>query len=128
MRHFRRRSLLAADNPCNLTLYGAVAGLAVGVFLSFGGAGGAEPGAAAAALLSRMQAAIEAAMAGAGFVLGVAAMFKYRIRDYKSIHAREAAGYMDLNYGFFRRRDDAGWAECLRAETESVRAQLARPD
>jgi len=128
VRHFRRRSLLAADNPCNLTLYGAIAGFAVGVFMSFSGSGAAEPGAAAAALAGPVQGALVAGMAAVGFVLGTAAMFKYRIRDYKQIHAREAAGYLDVNYGFFRSGDDAGWAACLRAEAETVRAQLARPD
>jgi hypothetical protein len=55
-------------------------------------------------------------------------MFKYRIRDYKHIHAREAAGYMDMNYGFFRQGDEGAWAECLRAGAGPAGAPLARPD
>ncbi len=40
VRHFRRRSLFAADNPTSLTLYGAVVGAAVAALL----AGEAEAG------------------------------------------------------------------------------------
>lgn len=115
VRHFRRRSWLAADNPVNLTLYGTVAGFAVGVLLSFAGSGGAEPGDAVARLWSRGQFYLELGMAGVGFLFGVAAMFKYRTRHYDQIHAREAAGYMDANYDYFRRTDAAGWAEHLKS-------------
>ena len=128
VRHFRRRSLFAADNPLNLTLYGAMAGFAAGVLINFSDTGELEPGEAAARLLGSAQLTLVAGMAAFGFLSGVAAMFKYRIRDYKQIHAREAAGYMDLNYGYFMAGDTVGWAECLRAEGEGVRAKLARPD
>jgi len=128
VRHFRRRSLFAADNPLNLTVYGALAGFAAGVFINSSDAGGLEPGEAAAGLWSGSQQMLVAAMAAFGFVLGTAAMFKYRIRDYKQIHAREAAGYMDLNYGYFLANDTHGWTECLRTEADAARAKLARPD
>ena len=126
VRHFRRRSLLAADNPLNLALYGAAAGVALGVFFAFSGSGAGEPGAAADDLFGPGQLLLEVATTGTGFVLGGAAMYKYRIRDYKQIHAREAAGYMDLNYGFCRSGDDRGWAGCLRAEAAAARP--TRPD
>ena len=48
--------------------------------------------------------------------------------DYDQIHAREAAGYMDLNYEFFRAGDTRGWIECLRAEAAAAQAKMARPD
>ncbi|HLP00677.1 MAG TPA: hypothetical protein VK163_01535 [Opitutaceae bacterium] len=123
VRHFRRRSLFAADNPTTLTLYGIIAGAAAHVVLT----GDLEPGETAPPLVGDATTCI-AAIAGLGFVFGTAAMFKYRIRDYKHIHAREAAGYMDLNYGFFRSGDTRGWTECLRAEATAARAKLARPD
>lgn len=128
VRHFRRRSLLAADNPLNLTLYGALAGFAAGVLISFSAIGGMEPGEAAAGLVSGPQLSLVAGMATFGFASGTAAMFKYRIRDYKQIHAREAAGYMDLNYGYFLAGDLHGWADCLRSEADTSRAKLVRPD
>ncbi len=124
VRHFRRRSLFAADNPTTLTLYGAVAGLATWAVLS----GDVEPGEAAPLPWAGAPTALVAGAAALGFAFGTAAMFKYRIRDYKQIHAREAAGYMDLSYGFFRADDNQGWAESLRAEADAARAKLARPD
>ncbi len=124
VRHFRRRSLFAADNPTNLTIYGAVAGGAVYLLL----AGDVEPGEPPAFAWSGAPTALVAGLAALGFAFGTAAMFRYRIRDYKQIHAREAASYMDLNYGFFRTGDTRGWIECLRAEAEASRAKLARPD
>ncbi len=126
--HFRRRSLLAADNPLNLTVYGALAGFAAGVLINFSDTGGLEPGEAAAGLLGGSQLTFVAGLAAFGFVSGTAAMFKYRVRDYKQIHAREAAGYMDLNYGFFLAGDLHGWTEYLRSEADAARAKLARPD
>lgn len=124
VRHFRRRSLFAADNPTSLTLYGAVAGAAVAGLL----AGEAEAGEAQLPAWIGAPSVLIPALGALGFAFGTAAMFKYRIRDYQQIHAREAAGYMDLNYGFFRAGDTRGWMECLRAEAESARAKLARPD
>jgi predicted DNA-binding protein (UPF0251 family) len=126
--HFRRRSLFAADNPLNLTIYGALAGFAAGVLINFSDSGGLEPGEAAAGLVSGSQLTLVAGTAAFGFFSGAAAMFKYRIRDYNQIHAREAAGYMDLNYGYCMAGDTRGWAQCLRAEADGVRAKLARPD
>ena len=128
VRHFRRRSLLAADNPLNLTLYGALAGFAAGVLIGFSDSRGLNPGEAGAGLVSGSRLTLVAGMAAFGFFSGTAAMFKYRIRDYKQIHAREAAGYMDLNYGYFIAGDTRGWTECLRSEADAARAKLARPD
>lgn len=124
VRHFRRRSVFAADNPTTLALYGAIVGAGVAAVL----AGGEEVGEAPALPWADAPAALVlgGALLGVGF--GTAAMFKYRIRDYQHIHAREAAGYMDLNYGFFRSGDQRGWIECLRAEAAEARAKLARPD
>ncbi len=124
VRHFRRRSLLAADNPTTLTAYGAIAGLALWGVL----AGGTEAGEAPALPWAGAPTALVAGLAALGFAFGTAAMFRYRIRDYKQIHAREAASYMDLNYGFFRAGDTHGWIECLRTEAGSAQAKLARPD
>ncbi len=123
VRHFRRRSLFAADNPATLTVYGIAAGAAAHAVLT----GDLEAGEAPPPFLAD-GATLVAVVAGIGFAFGTAAMFKYRIRDYKQIHAREAAGYMDLNYGFFRAGDLRGWTECLRAEANEARAKLARPD
>lgn len=124
VRHFRRRSLFAADNPTTLTTYGAVVGGVVYALL----AGEVEPGETPALPWTGAPTALIAGVAALGFAFGTAAMFKYRIRDYKQIHAREAASYMDLNYGFFRAGDTRGWIECLRAEADAARAKLARPD
>jgi hypothetical protein len=124
VRHFRRRSVFAADNPTNLTFYGVVVGAAASAILN----GETEPGEQPALPWAGAPTAIVAGMAVLGFVFGTAAMFKYRIRDYNQIHAREAASYMDLNYGFFCSGDTRGWIECLRAEAGAARAKLARPD
>jgi hypothetical protein len=124
VRHFRRRSLFAADNPTNLTIYGAVVGGTICALL----AGEVEAGEAPLLPSTGAPTMLVAGLAALGFTFGIAAMFKYRIRDYKLIHAREAAGYMDLNYGFFRSGDRRGWMECLRAEAGGARANLVRPD
>jgi hypothetical protein len=123
VRHFRRRSLFAADNPTTLTLYGALAGAAAHAVFT----GDLEPGEPLPPFVGDVTATI-AGVAALGFIFGTAAMFKYRIRDYKVIHAREAAGYMDMNYGFFRAGDDRGWMDCLRAEAAATRPKLVRPD
>jgi len=122
--HFRRRSVFAFDNPTNGTLYGAIAGIAAAFVLT----GEAEPGEQPEILWAGAPTAIVAGLTALGFAFGAAAMFKYRIRSYDRIHAREAAGYMDLNYEFFRSGDTHGWIECLRAEAAAAQAKLARPD
>jgi len=124
VRHFRRRSLFAFDNPTNGTAYGVLAGLLGAAVLT----GELEPGEQPAVEWAGAPTAIVAGTAALGFAFGAAAMFKYRIRDYDQIHAREAAGYMDLNYEFFRSGDTHGWIECLRAEAAAAQAKLARPD
>lgn len=112
--HFRRRSWLAADNPVNLTLYGALAGVAIGVLVSASDSG-SDGNAAMQRLFSSGQFTFECLMAAVGFVFGVGAMLKYRTRRFDQIHAREAAAYMDASYEFFRRGDCAAWAEQLKS-------------
>ena len=124
VRHFRRRSLFAFDNPTNGAIYGVLAGAVAAAVLT----GETEPGEQPAVAWAGAPTAIAAGVAALGFAFGVAAMFKYRIRDYGQIHAREAAGYMDLNYEFFRSGDTRGWIECLRAEAAAAQAKMARPD
>lgn len=122
--HFQRRSWFAADNPVNLTLYGAVAGIAVGVIVSASDSG-SDGNVAMARLWSSGQFTLEVLTAAVGFVFGVAAMLKYRTRRFDQIHAREAAGYMDANYAFFLRGDSAAWAEQLKTAPAD---SCARPD
>lgn len=126
VRHFRRRSCLALDNPVNTTLYGAVAGFAVGVFWSMSGEADIEAGEAALFLASRAQRAIVAAMALVGFFFGTLAMLRYRTRDPALIHAREAAVYMDRNYELYRSGDDEAWARMLIDSDRETGAGAAR--
>jgi hypothetical protein len=67
-------------------------------------------------------------MAGVGFIFGSLAMLKYRTRDYNMIHAREAAGYLDLNLEFYRSNDDEAWARMFESSTNGRTAAMARPD
>jgi hypothetical protein len=126
VRHFRRRSCLALDNPVNTTLYGAVAGFALGVFWSMSGETDTEAGAAAVFLASRTQRAIVTALALVGFFIGTLAMLRYRTRDSAQIHAREAASYMDRNYALYRAGDDAAWARLLTDTNRETQAGVGR--
>lgn len=124
--HFKRRSILAADNPISCTLYGLIAGLAADLVWAQlihdigGGARGTGSDAAAFFFLGVI-------FGFAGFVAGSVSMMRYRTRDPRQIHAREAAAYMDLNYEFYRNRDDEGWAHFIRAAGDAQR-QAIHPD
>jgi hypothetical protein len=121
--HFTRRSLLAIDNPLIGLFYGVVASLAVDLVASHALRDDADhaPMGSFAVFL---------AVAGGlmGFIAGALAMLKYRTRDPKVIHAREAAAYMDLNYGYYRAGDLAAWAEFIRVQGAAGQTALARPD
>lgn len=124
--HFQRRSVFAADNPVTCTFYGVIVGLAANLVWmrqahdidsmgsSFGG------GAGALYLFGVVFGLI-------GFVVGALAMVRYRTRDPRRIHAREAAAYMDINYEFYRNQDDEGWAHFIRAAGDTQRETI-RPD
>lgn len=121
--HFRRRSILAADNPISCTLYGVIAGLAADLVWAqlihdIGGRAG-EAGTDAAAYYF-----LGVLFGFAGFVAGSVSMIRYRTRDPRQIHAREAAAYMDLNYEFYRNQDDEGWTHFIRAAGDTQRRAI----
>jgi hypothetical protein len=116
VRHFVRRSALAADNPVTCTLYGLVASSAVSLVWTHALNSDAETG-GAGGLDSVMVFALALALGLVGFIAGLFAMMKYRTRDPNVIHAREAAVYMDLNYNCHRTFDDAAWARFVALKT-----------
>lgn len=128
VRHFRRRSYLAFDNPLGSVIYGMVAGLGIAIIWAIEQSVGGEPGDAVALVTGHQGTMLMGFMGAVGFVFGSLAMLKYRTRDYNMIHAREAAGYMDLNFAFCRANDDEGWARMLEAGAGGTGAPLARPD
>lgn len=128
VRHFRRRSYLAFDNPLGSVLYGIIAGLGIAVILAIEQTSGGEPGEAAELVTGSHGTTLMALMAGVGFIFGSIAMLRYRTRDYNVIHAREAAGYMDINYAHCRAGDDAAWARMFHASAGEKVAQGTRPD
>ena len=128
VRHFRRRSYFAFDNPLGSTLYGIIAGVGVSIVIAVEQSSGGEPGDAADFVTGEQGALLMALMAGVGFVFGSIAMLKYRTRDYNTIHAREAAGYMDLNLAFFRSNDDTAWARMCAAGVQGLAVPTVRPD
>lgn len=128
VRHFKRRSYLAFDNPVGPVLYGIVAGLGIAVIWAFEQASGAEPGEAVGFVFGLHGTALMAIMAGIGFIFGSLAMLKYRTRDPHFIHAREAAGYMDLNFAYCRAGDDEAWARMLEVSATGATAEPTRPD
>jgi len=121
--HFKRRSFFAADNPITCTLYGGIAGLAADLVWArlvhdIGGTvGGAGTDAAAYFFLGVL-------FGFGGFVVGAVSMIRYRTRDPRQIHAREAAAYMDLNYEIYRNRDDRGWARFIRVVSDTQRRAI----
>jgi hypothetical protein len=119
--HFLRRSAFAVDNPVNGLLYGLFASLAVDLVVLHAQRDEGEGNGGLPLYLGLV-------FGFAGFVAGAAAMMKYRTRDPKVIHAREAAAYMDLNYAFFATGDDHAWAEFIRMQGGAARVVLARPD
>lgn len=124
--HFRRRSVLAADNPVTCTLYGVIVGLAADLVWmrhihDMDSMGSPILGGATALYFFGV------IFGFAGFVVGAVAMLRYRTRDPRRIHAREAAGYMDINYDFYRKGDDEGWAHFIRAAGDTQREAI-QPD
>jgi hypothetical protein len=128
VRHFKRRSYLAFDNPLGSVIYGIIAGLGIAVILAIAQTNGGEPGEAAQLVTGSHGTTLMALMGGAGFVFGSVAMLKYRTRDYNVIHAREAAGYMDVNYAHCRAKDDTAWARMLESGTGDKAMASTRPD
>jgi len=128
VRHFRRRSYLAFDNPIGPILYGIIAGLGIAVIWAIEQASGGEPGEAVEMVLGKHGSMLMALMAGVGFIFGALAMLKYRTRDYNMIHAREAAGYMDLNYAFCRAHEDNAWGRMLEVSAQGMNTTSTRPD
>jgi len=126
--HFKRRSYLAFDNPLGSVLYGIIAGFGIAIILAIEQTSGGEPGEAVELVTGSHGTTLMALMACVGFVFGSVAMLKYRTRDYKMIHGREAAGYMDLNYAFFRASDDTAWARMLEAGAVIQAAARTRPE
>lgn len=127
VRHFLRRSVFAADNPVTCFFYGLLAATAVSLIWAHSvhgdseGPSGDDDGASPQLYLAL-------AFGFAGFIVGSVSMLRYRTRDPKHIHAREAAGYMDVNYAFFRSGDDRAWADFIRAQGTACGVALARPD
>ncbi|BET66965.1 hypothetical protein ASA1KI_18830 [Opitutales bacterium ASA1] len=124
--HFRRRSLFALDNPVACTIYGLAAAAGVAVVLAHASredddvteglidaAGGGDVAGQSFVMLFLLFGIV-------GFTIGSYGMLKYRTRDSKTIHAREAATYMDVNYGYYRNGDDAAWAACIRKADASA--------
>lgn len=111
--HFKRRSLLAVDNPVITAVYAVIASFGIGFIWNLANRDGAPADAAGLAAEGRIQFLVAALFGFVGFGIGLYAMLRYRTRDNKRIHAHEAAGYMDLNYDCYRRFDDASWAQFM---------------
>jgi hypothetical protein len=126
VRHFTRRSIFATDNPVTCVLYSQICAFAVAMVWEHSIRADADGGVDVAD--DHLGLYLALACGFAGFVVGAAVMLKYRTRDPNVIHAREAAAYMDLNYGFFKTGDDAAWAECIRAQCGTVPANVVRHD
>jgi hypothetical protein len=116
--HFRRRSVFAADNPISCSLYGVIAGLAAGFVWaqSIHDIGGSAVTGDSAAYYY-----LGVIFGFGGFVVGSVSMIRYHTWDPRQIHAHEAAIYMDLNYEFYRNRDDEGWAHFIRTAGDAQR-------
>jgi hypothetical protein len=113
VRHFLRRSALAADNPFTCALYGVVASSAVTLVWRHAGGGDTEGGDLNVVTIF----SLALGLGLVGFVAGLFAAMKYRTRDPNVIHAREAAVYMDLNYNCHRTFDDEAWAKFVALKT-----------
>lgn len=123
--HFKRRSLLAADNPITTAVYAVVASFALGFIWSLANRDSAPTDSAGSAAEGRLQLLLAAVFGCIGFGLGLFAMLRYRTRDNKHIHAGEAAAYMDLNYECYRKFDDESWAEFMALKQKPPRAMPA---
>ncbi len=111
--HFKRRSLFAADNPIGCVIYSFLLSIIAGGLWAQTLTESGEKVSYNAFVSSDGQLFLSIGFALAGLVVGLAAMLKYRTRNAKQIHAREAAVYMDLNYGFYRSNDDRRWARLV---------------
>lgn len=126
VQHFTRRSVFATDNPVTCVIYSQICAFAIGTVWEHSIR--ADLDLAAEPSDDHLRLYLSLACGLAGFVVGAAVMLKYRTREPKGIHAREAAAYMDLNYGFYKTGDDAAWAECIRALGASAPVHLERPE
>ena len=129
VRHFTRRSLFAIDNPVTTAIYGFVASIVLELVL----------GLTLRSEADEMEVTSAAGWSGGwftvgftllGVLIGSLAMLRYRTRDAKQIHAREAAAYMDVNYEFYLRGNDRAWGEYIRRQDDAVvaRMETARRD
>jgi len=123
--HFKRRSLLAADNPSTTAVYAVIASFALGFIWNAANRDTTPTESAGIADEGHVQILVAALFGFAGFGLGLYAMLRYRTRDNKRIHAGEAAQYMDLNYECYGRLDDAAWAEFMHAKHQPPTARHA---
>jgi len=114
--HFKRRSLLAADNPLTTAVYAVIASFGLGFVWNAANRESIPAESAGVAAEGHMQLLVAALCGFGGFGLGLYAMLRYRTRDNQRIHAGEAARYMDLNYECYGRLDDAAWAEFMLAK------------
>lgn len=129
VRHFTRRSLFAIDNPVTAAVYGLIASIVLELVLGL-------------TMRTEVDEAEVDSMTGwsggwftvgftlLGLLIGSLAMLRYRTRDAKQIHAREAAAYMDVNYEFYLRGDDRAWGEYIHRQDDAVvaRVETARRD
>jgi hypothetical protein len=120
--HFVRRSAFAADNPVTCVVYGVIASIGFDIVAAYSMRDGGDTEMGGFAFL------IALACGALGFIAGTLAMLRYRTRDPKTIHAREAAAYMDLNYAFHRSGDDKAWADFIRVQSAAGPGKLAGPD
>lgn len=127
VRHFTRRSLLAIDNPVTAGFYGFVASMALLVVLSLVLRAEDDAASLAAGWTGGW---LSLGFTAVGVLAGSLAMLRYRTRDAKEIHAREAAAYMDVNYEFYGLNNDRAWAEYIRQQggAGASRIVMARPD
>jgi hypothetical protein len=123
VRHFVRRSVFALDNPFTCALYGIVASLAVSLVWNHAGDGDNDVN----TFNSVMALALAIGLGAVGFIAGLFAMMTYRTRASNSIHAREAAVYMDLNYNCHRTFDDEAWAKFVALKTTPVGCGCSAP-
>lgn len=125
VRHFRRRSIFAADNPLICAFYGLLASNAIVLLW----ANSVREDSESAVVSADDEMHIWLRMAGAviGAIVGIFAMINYRTRDRNHIHAREAAAYMDLNYECCRAFDDEAWARFMVLKSENKIDPSARP-
>lgn len=119
VQHFRRRGLLSVDNPVMCAVYGVAVSVGVTVLTTHAqrddraladGSGFANG--------DGFPLSITLLLLIFGFLFGLFAMLRYRTRNPRQIHAREAAAYMDLNAAYFRANDDEGWATCIQSRGE----------